>query len=110
MKQLGSATPESKQRLQQSLDRLAPFALGMFETTPAEKAIVENKIFQGEQILFEQWCVQVNQVLTTAGLTPPDWAACKPIHGGRQGIHSAHLTPLLTEMTAVFSIDPNAEW
>lgn len=110
MKQLGSATPESKNRLQQSLDRLAPYALGMFETTPAEKAILEYKIFPGEQALAEQWRVGVNQVLISAGLTPPDWTTCKPVHGGRQGIHSVHLAPLLAEMTEVFSIDPNAEW
>ncbi|HQQ98164.1 MAG TPA: phenylacetate-CoA oxygenase subunit PaaC [Cyclobacteriaceae bacterium] len=110
MKQLGSATVESKQRLQQSLDRLAPYALGMFETTSFEQAIIENKIFPGEKTLFEQWHLQVNQVLSVAGLESPDWTSCKPVNGGRHGIHSTHLAPLLAEMTAVFSIDPNAEW
>jgi ring-1,2-phenylacetyl-CoA epoxidase subunit PaaC len=110
MKQLGAGTPESKQRLQQSLDRLAPYALGMFEATPAEQAIVENKIFPGEQVLLQRWTQQVQGVLSASGLTAPDWAAIKPMNGGRTGIHSAHLDALLTEMTAVFSIDPNAEW
>lgn len=110
MKQLGSATAESKQRLQQSLDRLAPYALGMFETTSVEQAIIENKFFPGEKALFEQWRLQVNQVLSVAGLVSPDWTTCKPVNGGRHGIHSIHLAPLLAEMTAVFSIDPNAEW
>jgi len=110
IKQLGSATPESKHRLQQSLDHLAPYALGMFETTTAEKAIIDGKFFTGEQALLEQWLIQVDLVMTTAGLKSPDWTACKPVNGGRQGIHSEHLAPLLAEMTAVFSIDPNAEW
>jgi ring-1,2-phenylacetyl-CoA epoxidase subunit PaaC len=82
----------------------------MFETTSVEQAIIENKIFPGEKALFEQWRLQVNQVLSVAGLVSPDWTTCKPVNGGRHGIHSTHLAPLLAEMTAVFSIDPNAEW
>jgi ring-1,2-phenylacetyl-CoA epoxidase subunit PaaC len=110
MKQLGSATPESIRRLQESLDSALPYALGMFEQSPYEGELIREKIFGGEVLLQQQWQQKVAEVLAHTQLNTPDWNIYRPVMGGRRGKHSEHLQPLLDEMSEVFRIDPNAEW
>lgn len=110
IKQLGSATDESISRLQNSLTRAMPYALGMFEESPYEKELISSKIFGGEQALKERWMKKVEEVIAQTSLTLPDWKTVLPVTGGRAGKHSEHLQPLLDEMSEVFKIDPTAEW
>ncbi len=110
IKQLGSATPESIERLQKSLDYALPFALGIFEESPYEKEIISNGIFEGEQKIKEKWLTQIQKILSLTSLHLPDIKIMLPIVEGRIGKHSEHLQPLLDEMSEVFKIDPTAEW
>jgi ring-1,2-phenylacetyl-CoA epoxidase subunit PaaC len=110
MKQLGSATEESVSRLQKSLDYAMPFALGMFEKSPYEKALIADGIFDGEQAVREKWIKKVEEVIRQTSLTLPDLKIVQPKFGGRNGQHTEHLQPLLDEMSEVFRIDPSAEW
>lgn len=110
IKQLGSATEESVARLQHSLDLALPYALGMFEPSPYEKALVDEKIFQGEEVLQQRWLKKVEEIMKQTDLRLPDLKSVKPVFGGRVGKHSEHLQPLLDEMSEVFKIDPGAEW
>lgn len=110
IKQLGSATEESVGRLQQCLQTILPYALGMFEVSPFEKEIIESAIFGGETALMEKWKNKVEEVIATTSLTLPDWKIITPILGGRLGQHSEYLQPMLDEMSEVFRMDPTAEW
>ncbi|HCZ35135.1 MAG TPA: phenylacetate-CoA oxygenase subunit PaaI [Cytophagales bacterium] len=110
MKQLGSATEESIARLQNSLEVALPYALGIFEPSPYEAELIEQKIFIGEAALKEKWMAKVESVLNQTQLRMPDWKTITPVSGGRVGKHSEHLQPLLDEMSEVFRIDPSAEW
>jgi ring-1,2-phenylacetyl-CoA epoxidase subunit PaaC len=110
VKQLGSATPESISRLQQSLEFAMPYALGIFEPSPYEKDLIADKIFSGEMKLQEEWLVKVKSIIEQSSLRLPEINSVKPIYGGRFGKHSEHLQPLLNEMSEVFKIDPGAEW
>ncbi len=110
VKQLGRATEESINRLQQSLNIAMPYALGIFEESPYEQQLINEKIFGGEKILSERWKERVEKVLSETQLLPPDWKLQKAVTGGRIGKHSEHLQPLLNEMSEVFRIDPTAEW
>jgi len=110
MKQLGSATPESVRRLQKSLEYALPFALGIFEPSPFEKELINDRIFDGEQALKERWMKKVEDVLKQTQLQLPDWSNLSSQQGGRVGKHSENLQPLLDEMSEVFRIDPTAEW
>jgi ring-1,2-phenylacetyl-CoA epoxidase subunit PaaC len=110
IKQLGSATPESIARLQRSLEYALPFALGMFEESPYENEIVNSGIFEGENAIKAKWLSQIEQVLSQTTLQLPDMKLIQPVSGGRTGVHSEHLQPLLDEMSEVFNIDPTAEW
>jgi ring-1,2-phenylacetyl-CoA epoxidase subunit PaaC len=110
IKQLGSATEESIGRLQDSLDKCIPFALGMFEESPYEKELIVAGIFQGEKALMEKWKAKVKEIVSQTKLRLPDLDSPTPAYGGRVGKHSEHLQPLLDEMAEVFKIDPAAEW
>ena len=110
IKQLGSATEESITRLQSSLDKAMPYALGIFEESDYEQELIDEGIFKGEQALKEQWLEKIASILNQTQLTLPDITSLSPQYGGRKGQHTEHLQPLLDEMAEVFRIDPSAEW
>lgn len=110
IKQLGSATGESIGRLQKSLDFALPFALGIFESSPFEKELINSGFFGGEEELQSRWKKRVEEIISETQLQLPAWDALEPQMGGRFGKHTTHLQPLLDEMSEVFKIDPTAEW
>ncbi len=110
IRQLGSATEESISRLQAALDKAFPFALGIFEPSPFEDQLIEEQLFAGEQALRLRWLERVQTILAETSLHLPDVTLTTPEFGGRNGHHTEHLQPLLDEMSAVFRIDPTAEW
>lgn len=110
IKQLGAATQESIERLQNALNVTLPYALGIFEESPYEADLIEQGIFIGEKALRERWLTSIQTVLAATQLELPDVLTVAPIDGGRQGTHTEHLQPLLEEMSAVFRLDPSADW
>jgi ring-1,2-phenylacetyl-CoA epoxidase subunit PaaC len=110
VKQLGSSSDESIGRLQNSLTVALPYALGMFEESPFEQELIRDGIFAGEKVLRERWMATVESVISQTQLKLPDLEQLKPEFGGRTGIHTSNLQPLLDEMSEVFRIDPTTEW
>lgn len=110
IKQLGTATDESIERLQKSINIAFPYALGIFEESKYEGDLIADKVFIGERLLRERWIESIDKVIASTELVFPDLAAEEAHLGGRNGEHTEHLQPLLTEMSEVFSIDPGAEW
>lgn len=98
----------SHARMQAALNEAWPYALGIFEPSTYDDALIAEGIFIGEHALKDQWMEFVSDVLRDATLTIPTDA--QPVYGGRNGFHTEHLQPLLDEMTEVFRIDPSAEW
>ncbi|MES2620142.1 MAG: 1,2-phenylacetyl-CoA epoxidase subunit PaaC [Bacteroidota bacterium] len=110
IKQLGNGTEESKARLQSSLNHAWPFALGIFEKSEFESALIEAEVFVGEDELKKRWLLKISPVLESANLKIPAINESKIVYGGRKGFHSEYLKPLLEEMTEVLRTDINAEW
>lgn len=110
IKQLGAATEESIERLQLSLDQAMPYALGIFESSKYEAALIDACIFGGELALRSKWEVEVAKIIDKTSLEMPDIKQLSPKTGGRYGEHTEHLQPLLDEMSEVFNIDPTADW
>ncbi len=104
---LGRGTDESRARLQAALDQTFPYALGLFETTEADAAIVAEGLCAPEAELCNQWLALITPLITEAGLTVPTAPA---FTGGRRGQHTEHLTALLNDMQLVFRTDPEATW
>lgn len=110
VRKLGTSTEEAIIRLQKALDYSLPYALGVFEPSKYEDEMKQAFIFEGEKILEERWKEQIETILKGTELKLPNWNDIEPIYGGRYGIHTDHLQPLLDEMTEVFNVDPTAEW
>lgn len=110
MRKLGNSTPEAIDRLQAALDYAMPYALGIFEPSEVEETIIAEGLFAGEAVLKERWLNTITEVFSNTALVIPDVSTLTPAMGGRRGQHTAHLQPLLDEMSEVFKLDPSAEW
>ena len=110
IKQLGSATPESIERLQESLNYAMPYALGTFEPSKFEDQLKQEGIFEGESILKEKWLSAIKEILDQTALILPDVQSIEGKNGGRYGRHTRFLQPLVDEMAEVFRVDPTADW
>lgn len=102
-----AASDEGRARLQSALDRAFPYALGLFEPTAEQEAIVAKGLHPPEAELQARWEAVVRPMLSEAGLIAPDAA---PAYGGRRGQHTEHLTALLNDMQLVYRMEPQAEW
>lgn len=110
VKKLGTSTDESISRLQNDLDVLMPYALGLFEKSPFEEEIIAENIFRGEEELKTRWLELIEPIISQTDLVLPEPESIEPVIGGRVGKHTEHLQPLIDEMTEVMRIDPGAEW
>lgn len=110
MKKLGNGTDESIERLQKSLDYAMPYALGIFEPSRNENLLIENGVYAGEEVLKNNWLKKVDEIISKTQLVLPDTTIIEPVFGGRNGIHTEYLQPLLDEMSEVIKSDPTAEW
>jgi len=110
IKQLANSNAETIARMQVSLDYALPFALGIFEKSTLEDELIVEGLFAGEEKLQRLWEVKINEVISDTEINLPSIDSLEPAYGGRYGIHTEHLQPLLTEMGEVIQSDPNAEW
>lgn len=107
---LGRGTDESHSRMQAAMNSAYSLAPGIFEESPFEKELVEQKIFPGEIVLRELWEEKIHAVVERAQLEVPKMKDATVGMGGRNGYHTEHLRPLLDEMAQVFRIEENVEW
>jgi ring-1,2-phenylacetyl-CoA epoxidase subunit PaaC len=110
IKQLGRANEESRSRMQSALNECFNLALGIFEESDFASELKQIKIFEGENILQKKWLETITPIIESASLKIPDKSSWNPAYGGRKGYHTDHLQPMLDEMSAVFRLDPKAEW
>ncbi len=85
---LGDGTEESHRRMQAAVDEMWPYTHELGHTA--------------------EWLAAVEPVLAEATLTRPadGWAPS----GGRDGVHTEHLSYLLAEMQVVHRAHPGASW
>lgn len=110
VEKVGNSAGEGVDRLQESLNYAFPYALGIFEESRYEEDLKAEGIWVGENILKEKWLESISDFLSNTLLELPDHSNVNPENGGRKGVHTEHLQPLLDEMSEVFKIDPAAEW
>lgn len=108
---LGQAVEDSNQRLQEALDQLWPYALGLFES-PAHD---QPEPFD-EKTLKGAWLDLVCPLLVEANLIPPatqgegQWISRVDMITGRYAPPAEHRIELLDAMQLVYRLDPTAEW
>ncbi|MER7420119.1 1,2-phenylacetyl-CoA epoxidase subunit PaaC [Micromonospora peucetia] len=100
VRRLGDGTEESHRRMQAALDQVWPYVHELFAPDPAAPV--------DPATLWADFDARVAAVLDEATLTRPEagWAPA----GGRDGVHTEHLSFLLAEMQVLHRAHPGANW
>ena len=69
--QLGKGNEESHRKMQDSLNYAWNYALGIFEPGPAEKILIDENIFIGEENLQKRWLDVITPLIKNSGLSIP---------------------------------------
>lgn len=100
VRRLGDGTAESHRRMRAAVDEVWPYTHELFAADP--DAPVDPATLR------PQWLATVEPVLAGATLTRPadGWGPS----GGRDGVHTEHLSYLLAEMQVLHRAHPGAKW
>lgn len=105
---LGNGTEFSHQKMQNSLNKLWRFSGEMFHADELEISLAEQGIAVDPRTMREAWEAEVFNGMHEATLVKPQEAQYRT--GGKQGLHTEHLGPLLAEMQYLQRAYPNQQW
>jgi ring-1,2-phenylacetyl-CoA epoxidase subunit PaaC len=106
---LGDGIEESHQRMIKAIDDLWMFTEEMFQPASYELIALNEGYGVDVSLMKKDWMKKVSEVFEEATLAlPPDDAWMQS--GGKEGIHSEYLGPILAEMQFLQRAYPNAKW
>ncbi|MCE0799142.1 phenylacetate-CoA oxygenase subunit PaaC [Buttiauxella sp. S04-F03] len=105
---LGNGTEVSQHKIQQALNKLWRFSGEMFHADELEIELAQQGIGVDPRTLKAAWEEEVFGGLRDAALVKPQEAQYRT--GGKQGLHTEHLGPLLAEMQYLQRAYPNQQW
>lgn len=105
---LGDGTPESAQKMQQALNDVWRFTGELFQVDETEEELIALGIAVDARTLKAEWDATVNSALQDARLTLPQEVAFRT--GGKHGLHTEHLGPMLAEMQYLQRMYPALQW
>ena len=105
---LGDGTPDSHTKVQDSVDHLWSYTGELFMPDNVDTACTEAGLLPDLRELHGSWRDKVVACLERATLTVPEdgWMH----RGGKQGMHSEHLSYMLAEMQVLPRTYPDATW
>ncbi len=104
----GDGTGESHARAQAAIDDLWRYTGDLFLPDEAEEAMAKAGVAPKLDAIRKEWSATVDRVLNEATLKRPadGWMAT----GGKKGVHTEHLGPMLAEMQTLQRSYPGVEW
>lgn len=105
---LGDGTEISSQKMQQAIDNLWRFTAELFEVDDVELELIESGVAVDPRTLRQPWEHEVFAGLREATLRVPDETAYRT--GGKRGLHTEHLGPMLAEMQYLQRAYPGQQW
>jgi ring-1,2-phenylacetyl-CoA epoxidase subunit PaaC len=108
----GDGTDVSHARAQAALDGLWMYTGEMFNIDATERALIDAGIAADAEALHAPWQSSVRAVLdeATLGVPADGWMQGGRARGGKQGVHTEHLSRLLAEMQILPRSYPDARW
>ena len=105
---LGDGTEESHAKVQASVNELWGYTGEMFMADDVDEACAKAGLLPDLEGVQRAWSVRVADCLSRATLSQPEdgWMQ----RGGKQGLHSEHLSYMLAEMQVLPRTYPNASW
>lgn len=108
LERLGNGTDYSTRLMQQAVNNLWRFTGELFMADELDISLSEQGIAVDPRELAAEWQTTVHTALLDAGLQIPEEAAFR--RGGKQGLHSEHLGPMLAEMQYLQRSYPGQQW
>jgi len=108
LERLGNGTELSAQKMQQAVNDLWRFTAELFEADEVELALIDEGIAVDPRELRPAWEAEVLSGLQQAGLSVPEEVAYRT--GGKKGLHTEHLGPMLAEMQYLQRVHPGQQW
>ncbi|EPA0061646.1 TPA: 1,2-phenylacetyl-CoA epoxidase subunit PaaC [Enterobacter cloacae] len=105
---LGDGTEISSQKMQLAIDNLWRFTAELFEADDVELELIESGVAVDPRTLRQPWEHEVFAGLREATLRVPDETAYRT--GGKRGLHTEHLGPMLAEMQYLQRAYPGQQW
>ena len=105
---LGDGSETSSQKMQQAIDNLWRFTAELFEADDVELELIESGVAVDPRTLRQPWEHEVFAGLREATLRVPDETAYRT--GGKRGLHTEHLGPMLAEMQYLQRAYPGQQW
>jgi len=105
---LGDGTEVSAQKMQQAVNNLWRFTAELFDADDVELELVASGIAIDPRTLRQAWESEVFAGLQEAALNVPDEVAYRT--GGKRGLHTEHLGPMLAEMQYLQRMYPGQQW
>ncbi|MGG5840096.1 Phenylacetic acid catabolic protein, partial [Huaxiibacter chinensis] len=96
------------EKMQQAVDSLWRFTAELFAADELETSLAAEGIAVDPRELRAEWEAEVFAGLKQATLTVPAEAAYRT--GGKQGLHTEHLGPMLAEMQYLQRMYPGQQW
>ena len=108
---LGDGTDVSHARMQAAVDALWMYTGELFAVDASERTLIDAGVAADAAALREPWLAAVGSLLAEATLEKPHdaWQGAGG-RGGRQGMHTEHLSRLLAEMQVLPRTYPDARW
>lgn len=108
VERLGGGTPLSAARMQAAVDNLWRFTAELFEADALDIELIAQGIAVDPRELKAEWLAEISTVLTAAELNIPQEQPYRT--GGKQGLHTEHLGPMLAEMQYLQRAYPGQQW
>ncbi|QGU11088.1 phenylacetate-CoA oxygenase subunit PaaC [Leclercia sp. J807] len=108
LERLGNGTEISGQKMQQAVNDLWRFTAELFEADEIDLTLAAEGIAVDPRSLRNEWEAEVFAGLNEATLSIPQEAAYRT--GGRKGLHTEHLGPMLAEMQYLQRVYPGQQW
>lgn len=106
---LGDGTPESHSRLLAALNQLWQYTGEMFIASGYENVCSSNNTGVAVNTLRDEWKAKINDVFSEATIPlPPENSA--PALAGKEGVHTAELQKVLSEMQYLQRTLPGCDW
>jgi ring-1,2-phenylacetyl-CoA epoxidase subunit PaaC len=109
---LGDGTDLSRARMQAAIDALWMYTGEMFAVDATERALIDAGIAADAAALEPHWRSAVQVALDEATLAAPTdpWMQGTRERGGKQGVHTEHLSHMLAVMQSLPRAHASAQW
>jgi len=108
VERLGGGTELSAARMQAAIDNLWRFTAELFQVDALEETLIAEGVAVDPRELKAGWLAEISIVLTAAELNVPQEQPYRT--GGKQGLHTEHLGPMLAEMQYLQRSYPGQQW